>query len=60
MLDLLTDLEQENENKTIDLSIEQKIECPRCRGVMSLHVKFDSPGYFCEECDFVLRMAHSQ
>jgi hypothetical protein len=58
MFELLTNLEKENENKIIDLSIEQEIECPRCHGIMTLHSEFDLPGYFCEECDFVLRMAH--
>jgi len=64
MFDLLTNLEQESENKINDsakneyLSIEQKIECPRCHGIMSLHAELDIPGYFCEECDFALRMAH--
>jgi hypothetical protein len=63
MFDLLTNLEQESENKITDsakkyLSIKKEIECPRCRGIMSLDVEFDSPGYFCEDCDFVLRTAH--
>ena len=60
MFDLLTNLEKENENDIIHeySSIEQEIECPRCRGIMRLHSEFDLPGYFCEECDFVLRMAH--
>jgi len=66
MIDLLTDIEKENENEIINsakneyLSIEQEIECPRCHGIMTLHSEFDLPGYFCEECDFVLRMAHYQ
>ena len=66
MIDLLTDIEKENENEIIKsakneyLSIEQEIECPRCHGIMTLHSEFDLPGYFCEECDFVLRMAHCQ
>jgi hypothetical protein len=65
MFGLLTNLEQEIENKISDpakkehLPIEQEIECPRCHGIMSLHVEFDLPGYFCEESDFVVRMAHS-
>ena len=64
MFDLLTNIEKENENDIIDStaneysSIEQEIECPRCRGIMRLHSEFDLPGYFCEECDFVLRIAH--
>ena len=66
MIDLLTDIEKENENEIIKsakneyLSIEQEIECPRCHGIMTLHSEFDLPGYFCEECEFVLRMAHCQ
>ena len=64
MFDLLTNIGKENENEIIDsaqneyLSIEKEIECPRCHGIMTLHSEFDLPGYFCEECDFVLRMAH--
>lgn len=66
MFDLLTDIEQQNENDIIDstvnefLSIKQEIECPRCDAIMTLHAEFDLPGYFCDECDFVLRMAHYQ
>jgi hypothetical protein len=64
MFDLLTNLEKEYENEITDsakikyLSIEKEIECPRCHGIMTLHAEFDLPGYFCEECDFVLHMAH--
>ncbi len=66
MFDLLTNLEQESENKISDstkneyLSIKKEIECPRCYGIMTLHTEFDLPGYFCEQCDFVLRMVHYQ
>jgi hypothetical protein len=62
MFDLLTSLEDESKNKIKDpakieyLSIEREIECPRCHGIMTLHREFDLPGYFCEECDFALRM----
>ena len=64
MFELLTNLEQEIEYNINDsakneyLSIEQTIDCPRCHGIMSLHREFDLPGYFCEECDFVLRLTH--
>jgi hypothetical protein len=37
---------------TVDISIEQEIECPRCHDVMTLHSEFDKVGYLCEECDF--------
>jgi len=66
MFDLLTNLEQESENKIPDsakneyLSIGKEIECPRCHSVMALHREFDLPGYSCEECDFVLHMMHYQ
>ena len=66
MFNLLTNIEKEDENKIIDsakneyLSIAKEIECPHCHGIMILHAEFDSPVYFCKECDFVLRMAHSQ
>jgi ribosomal protein S27AE len=65
MLDLLTNIEEENENGIIDsakyeyLPIEKEIECPRCHGIMALHAEFDLPGYFCEECDLILRLTHS-
>jgi hypothetical protein len=64
MFDLLTNLEQENENKITDstkneyLSIEKEIECPRCHGIMMLHTEFDLPGYFCDECDLSLHLSH--
>jgi hypothetical protein len=64
MLEFLTNLESEEDSKipssTKDeyLSIEQKIDCPRCHGLMTLHFEFDFPGYFCEECDFALRLTH--
>jgi len=64
MFDLLTNLEHGSENKITDstkneyLSIEKEIECPRRHGIMMLHTEFDLPGYFCEECDFELRLTH--
>ena len=66
MFEFLTNLENEEDNKIASsakneyLLIEKEIECPRCHGIMTLHSEFDIPGYFCEECDFVLRMAHHQ
>jgi hypothetical protein len=64
MFEFLTNLENEEDTKTASsrkdeyLSIEQKIDCPRCDGLMTLHFEFDLPGYFCEECDFALRLTH--
>jgi hypothetical protein len=43
---------------TVDVSIEQEIECPRCHDVMTLHSEFDRLGYLCEECDFSLHLSH--
>lgn len=43
---------------TVDISIEQEIECPRCHDVMTLHSEFDRLGYLCEECDFSLHLSH--
>jgi hypothetical protein len=43
---------------TVDTSIEQEIECPRCQDVMTLHSEFDRLGYLCEECDFSLHLSH--
>jgi DNA-directed RNA polymerase subunit RPC12/RpoP len=36
--------------------IEQEIECPHCYDVMTLSTNFDSLGYVCQECDFLLVM----
>jgi late competence protein required for DNA uptake (superfamily II DNA/RNA helicase) len=44
----------EEEKSTRDL--EQEIECPRCNDVMTLSSDFDSLGYVCQECDFLLVM----
>jgi ribosomal protein S27AE len=35
---------------TVNISIEQEIECPRCHEVMTLHSEFDRLRYLCEEC----------
>ena len=43
---------------TVDISIEQEIECPRCHDVMTLHSEFDRLGYLCEECDFSVHLSH--
>jgi hypothetical protein len=49
----LQDIEEEDKS-TKDL--EQEIECPRCYDVMTLSSNFDSLGYICQECDFLLVM----
>jgi len=36
--------------------IEQETECPRCYDVMTLSSNFDSIGYVCQECDFLIVM----
>jgi hypothetical protein len=62
--DLVNNLEKKKENKKVNsaqngyLSIEHEIDCPRCYGIMTLHFEFDLPGYFCEECDFVLHLTY--
>jgi hypothetical protein len=38
------------------LDIEQEIEYPRYYDVMTLSSNFDSIGYVCHECDFLLVM----
>jgi len=49
--------EEENRNDTkAAKDIEQEIECPRCYDVMTLSSNFDSMGYVCRECDFLLVM----
>ena len=49
--------EEENRNDTkAAKDIEQEIECPRCYDVMTLSSNFDSIGYICQECDFLLFM----
>jgi hypothetical protein len=48
----LQDIEEDKSTK----DIEQEIECPRCYDVMTLSSNFDSLGYVCQECDFLLVM----
>src|SRR5689334_10896533 len=49
--------EEEDRNDTkAAKDIEQEIECPRCCDVMTLSSNFDSIGYVCQECDFLLVM----
>jgi hypothetical protein len=48
---------EENRNDTkAAKDIEQEIDCPRCYDVMTLSSNFDSMGYVCRECDFLLVM----
>jgi hypothetical protein len=47
--------EERNDTKAAN-DIEQEIECPRCSDVMTLSSNFDSIGYVCQECDFLLVM----
>lgn len=62
MSDLVTNFEKRREKKNVNyakkeyLLIENEIDCPRCYGIMTLHLEFDLPGYFCEECDFILHL----
>jgi hypothetical protein len=49
------DLENIEEDKSSN-DLEQEIECPRCYDVMTLSSNFDSLGYVCQECDFLLVM----
>ena len=64
MFEFLTNLDNDEGTKIAGpakneyLSIEQKIDCPRCHSIMTLHLDFEIPGYFCEECDFALRLTH--
>jgi hypothetical protein len=48
----LQDIEEDKSTK----NLEQEIECPRCYDVMTLSSNFDSIGYVCQECDFLLVM----
>jgi hypothetical protein len=50
-----TDLQDIEEDKSTK-DLEQEIECPRCYDVMTLSSNFDSIGYVCQECDFLLVM----
>jgi hypothetical protein len=50
-----SDLQNVEEDKSIK-DLEQEIECPRCYDVMTLSSNFDSIGYVCQECDFLLVM----
>jgi ribosomal protein S27AE len=64
MFEFLTNLENDEDIEIAGSAkneyslIEQKIDCPRCHSIMALHLEFDLPGYFCEECDFALRLTH--
>jgi hypothetical protein len=48
----LQDIEEDKSTK----DIEQEIECRRCYDFMTLSSNFDSLGYVCQECDFLLVM----
>jgi hypothetical protein len=48
----LQDIEEDKSTK----DLEQEIDCPRCYDVMTLSSNFDSIGYVCQECDFLLVM----
>jgi hypothetical protein len=48
--------QKEKRNDTMAKDIEQEIECPRYYDVMTLSSNFDSIGYVCHECDFLLVM----
>jgi hypothetical protein len=48
----LQDIEEDKSTKDLG----QEIECPRCYDVMTLSSNFDSLGYVCQECDFLLVM----
>jgi hypothetical protein len=50
-----SDLQDVEEDKSTK-DLEQEIECPRCYDVMTLSSNFDSIGYVCQECDFLLVM----
>jgi DNA-directed RNA polymerase subunit RPC12/RpoP len=47
---------QDSEEDQSTKDLEQEIECPRCYDVMTLSSNFDSLGYVCQECDFLLVM----
>ena len=49
------EVEEGEEDKTFK-DIEQELECPRCYDVMTLSSNFDSLGYVCQDCDFLLVM----
>ena len=51
----IEDEEERNDTKAAK-DIELEIKCPRCYDVMTLSSNFDSIGYVCQECDFLLVM----
>jgi hypothetical protein len=53
--EIKSDLQDIEENKSTK-DLEQEIECPRCYDVMTLSSNFDSLGYVCQGCDFLLVM----
>jgi hypothetical protein len=57
-LENIDDKDRSGQVATVDITIEQEIECPRCHDIMTLHSEFDRLGYLCEECDFSLHLSH--
>lgn len=51
----IEDEEERNDTKAAK-DIEQEIRCPRCYDGMTMWSDFDSIGYVCQECDFLLVM----
>jgi formamidopyrimidine-DNA glycosylase len=52
--DLQKSNDDEEDNITKNMMIQQEIECPRCYDVMSLSSDFDRLIYFCQECQLSL------
>jgi hypothetical protein len=56
-LDLSLQKSNDDEDEiTKNMMIQQEIECPRCYDVMSLSSDFDRLLYFCQECKLSLVM----
>ena len=56
-LDLSLQESNDDEDEiTKNMMIQQEIECPRCYDVMSLSSDFDRLLYFCQECKLSLVM----
>jgi hypothetical protein len=45
---------EDKEEKMIQDNMEQEIECPRCREMMTLSSDFESLCYLCQECNLSL------
>ena len=49
----------EQKAEPVITELDNKIECPRCAGIMVLSSSFDKLVYSCESCSFILKCVQS-